>query len=76
MTKGKCHIKAAGGIFSAKDAFDAIAAGATTVEMVTGFGYEGWRIANNINQGLLRLLHESGIENVSVLRGTSTGIRR
>jgi dihydroorotate dehydrogenase len=74
MTKGKCHIKAAGGIFSAEDAFEAIAAGATTVEMVTGFGYEGWRIADNINQGLLRLLDESGIENVSALRGARTTI--
>jgi dihydroorotate dehydrogenase len=75
-TKGKCPIKAAGGIFSAKDAFDAIAVGATTVEMVTGFGYEGWRIAWNINQGLLRLLDESGIENVSALRGAKTSIHR
>jgi dihydroorotate dehydrogenase len=74
MTKGKCHIKAAGGIFSAEDAFEAIAAGATTVEMVTGFGYEGWCIADNINQGLLRLLDESGIENVSALRGARTTI--
>jgi dihydroorotate dehydrogenase len=71
-TKGNCCIKAAGGIFSAKDAFDAIAAGATTVEMVTGFGYEGWRIARNINEGLLRLLDERGIEDVSALRGLNT----
>jgi dihydroorotate dehydrogenase len=75
MTKGRCHIKAAGGIFSAEDAFQAIAAGATTVEMVTGFGFEGWRIANNINRGLLRLLDESGIESVSALRGARTGVR-
>ena len=71
-TKGKCQIKAAGGIFSAQDAFEAIAEGATAVEMVTGFGFEGWRIASNINQGLLRLLDESGIENLSALRGTRT----
>jgi dihydroorotate dehydrogenase len=74
-TKGKCRIKAAGGIFSAKDAFDAIAAGATTVEMVTGFGYEGWRIARNINEGLLRLLDERGMENVSALRGLDTDLK-
>jgi len=73
-TRGKCCIKASGGIFSAKDAFDAIAAGATTVEMVTGFGYEGWRIAGNINEGLLRLLEERGIDNVSTLRGLNTSI--
>ncbi len=73
-TRGKCHIKAVGGIFSAQDAFDAIAAGATTVEIVTGFGYEGWRVARNINEGLLRLLDERGVENVSALRGLNTSI--
>ena len=75
MTKGKCPIKATGGIFSGEDAFEAIAAGATTVEMVTGFGFEGWHIARNINQGLLRLLGESGIENVSALRGAKRNVR-
>ncbi len=70
-TKGQSPIKAAGGIFSAEDAFQAIAAGATTVEMVTGFGFEGWCIANNINRGLLHLLDTSGIENISALRGTA-----
>lgn len=42
------------------------------VEIVTGFGFEGWRIARNINQGLLRLLDKSGIESVSALRGAKT----
>jgi dihydroorotate dehydrogenase len=73
-TRGKCCIKASGGIFSADDSFAAIAAGATTVEMVTGFGYEGWRIATNINEGLLRLLDERGVESVSALRGLNTSI--
>jgi len=54
--------KSVRGIFSAKDAFDAIAAGATTVENGHGFGYEGWRIARNINEGLLRLFDERGVE--------------
>ena len=70
MTEGRCHLKASGGIFSAEDAFRAIGAGATVVEMVTGFGFEGWRIARNINLGLLGLLDRSGIESVTALRGT------
>jgi dihydroorotate dehydrogenase len=76
MTNGKCPIKAAGGIFTGEDAFKAIAAGATTVEVVTGFGFEGWHIARNINQGLLRQLEQSGIESVSALRGTKTAVSR
>lgn len=72
VTNGRCHIKATGGIFSAQDAFEAIAAGATVVEIVTAFGFEGWRVADNINQGLIRLLDKSGIANVSALRGANT----
>lgn len=72
ITKGKCHIKATGGIFSPEDAFEAIAAGATTVEIVTGFVYEGWLIARNINQGLVNLMHKHNIKNVEALRGAKT----
>lgn len=72
ITKGKCHIKATGGIFSPEDAFEAIAAGATTVEIVTGFVYEGWLIARNINQGLVNLMHRHNIKNVEALRGAKT----
>jgi dihydroorotate dehydrogenase len=74
MTQGRCPIKASGGVFSAEDAFTAIAAGATTVELVTGFGFEGWSIARNINQGLLRLLSASGIESITALRGSKTPV--
>jgi len=69
LTKGKCHIKASGGIFTPKDAFEAIAAGASSVEIHTGFIYEGWNIARNINRGLLDLLQKNNIENVQSLRG-------
>lgn len=74
ITKGKSHIKASGGIFSPEDAFGAIAAGATTIEMVTGLGYEGWRIARNINQGLLTLMDKFNIENVTALCGARSNI--
>lgn len=74
LTKGKCHIKASGGIFTAQDAFEAIAAGATTVEIVTSFFYEGWNVARNINRGLIDLLDEHHIKNVTALRGTGRHI--
>jgi dihydroorotate dehydrogenase len=70
FTKGECHIKASGGIFTPRDAFNAIAAGASTVEIHTGLIYEGWAIAKNINQGLLDLLEKHNIENIETLRGT------
>lgn len=69
FTKGKCPIKASGGIFTADDAYEAIAAGASSVEIHTGLIYEGWNIARNINRGLLDLLNNNNIDNVQSLRG-------
>lgn len=69
ITGSRAAIKALGGIFSAEDAYRAIAAGATSVELLTGLVYEGWTIARQINSGLLRLMDERGIPNVRALIG-------
>jgi len=70
LTQSKCHIKLSGGVFTARDAFEAISMGASTVEVHTGLIYEGWNIAGKINQGLLELLEKHRIESVQALRGT------
>lgn len=76
FTEGKCHIKASGGIFNAEDAFKAIAAGASTVEIHTGLMYEGWNIAKKVNRGLLDLMDKHNIENIEALRGTKQKRRK
>jgi dihydroorotate dehydrogenase len=63
------QIKALGGIFDAEDAWRAIAAGATSVELLTGLVYEGFDVARQINTGLLRLLEERGVSSVRALIG-------
>jgi dihydroorotate dehydrogenase len=68
-TDGSVAIKALGGISTAADAFEAIAAGANTIELLTGLVYEGWSVAANINRGLLRLLDRAGVPDVAQLRG-------
>lgn len=45
-----------GGIYSAKDAYDKIEAGADLVQVYSGFIYEGPAIVKNINKGLLKLM--------------------
>jgi dihydroorotate dehydrogenase len=70
-TGGRCAIKARGGIFSGEDAFNAIAAGATTVEMYSAFIYRGWHAASQINRSLLALLDAHSIPDVESLRGCS-----
>jgi len=52
-SKGSIPIIAAGGIFTAADALEKLAAGASLVQVYTGFIYEGPRIVKNICQGIL-----------------------
>lgn len=50
---GKIPIIAVGGIFTAEDAIEKLNAGASLVQVYTGFIYEGPAIASNICKGLL-----------------------
>lgn len=52
-SKGSIPIIAAGGIFTAADALEKLAAGASLVQVYTGFIYEGPAIVKNICQGIL-----------------------
>lgn len=51
-SKGAIPIIAAGGIFTARDAQEKLDAGASLVQVYTGFIYEGPRIVRNICEGL------------------------
>jgi dihydroorotate dehydrogenase len=72
-TGGRSIIRARGGIATGADAFRAIAAGASTVEVFTSFVYEGWGIASRINAELLAELEREGIPTVEALRGRDAG---
>jgi dihydroorotate dehydrogenase len=63
--KGRLHIIGVGGIFTAEDAYEKILAGASLVEVYTGFIYQGMSIARDINLGLLELLKKDGFESIS-----------
>ncbi len=53
-TQGKIPIIGVGGILSAQDALDKIEAGATLVQIYTGFIYEGPILVKKINKALLK----------------------
>lgn len=72
VTRGGMAIKALGGIFSAADAMAAIAAGATTVELLTAFVYEGWNLAARLNRELAALLDSCGAASLQELRGSAS----
>jgi len=59
-TSGTLPIIAVGGIMSVRDALNMLDAGATLIQLYTGFIYEGPGLARRINRAILkRRLHES-----------------
>lgn len=69
-TEGRLPIIGAGGIFTAEDAYEKIQAGATAVQIYTGFVYEGPAAVKRINRGLLRLMEQEGFKNLSEVVGS------
>ena len=64
LTKGRIPLIGVGGIFTAEDAWEKIAAGASLVQLYTGLIYQGPRIAREINEGLARILAREGFANL------------
>ena len=61
---------AAGGIETADDAWERIAAGATLVQAYTGFIYGGPRWPRRVQDGLARRARAAGLTSISQVRGT------
>jgi len=70
VTRGRLPIIGVGGIFTAEDAYEKIRAGATAVQILTGFVYEGPAAVKRINRGLLRLMEREGFKNISEVVGS------
>jgi len=71
-TGGKLSIVGSGGIFTAEDAYEKITAGATAVQIYTGFVYEGPALVKRINQGLVNLINRDGFSDISKAVGSQT----
>ena len=65
QTRGQLPIIGVGGIFNAADAYEKIKAGASAVQIYTGWIYEGPGAVKRINQGLARLLERDGLKHIS-----------
>lgn len=64
-TKRRYIIIGCGGVFSAKDAYEKIKAGASLIQLITGMIFEGPQLISEINQGLVTLLKKDGYKNIS-----------
>ena len=60
LTDGSLPLIGVGGVFTAEDAWEMISAGASLLQIYTGFIYEGPAIARRINDGLRRLISDQG----------------
>lgn len=61
-TAGKLPIIGVGGIFNADDAWEKIIAGASILQIYTGWVYEGPWMVNQVLSGLLSKLDEKGLD--------------
>jgi dihydroorotate dehydrogenase len=59
-TDGRLPIIGVGGVFTAHDAWEKIRAGASLIQLYTGFIYEGPGVAKRINAGLREILKRDG----------------
>ena len=64
-TKGEIPIIGVGGIFTAADAWDKITAGASLLQVYTGWVYQGPWMVKNVLTGLLKRLETQGLSHIS-----------
>ena len=64
-TQGKLPIIGVGGIFTAQDAWDKIIAGATLLQVYTGWIYQGPWMVKQVLSGLLQRLESQNLSHIS-----------
>jgi dihydroorotate dehydrogenase len=71
LTRGRIPLIGVGGIFTAEDAWEKITAGASLVQLYTGFIYQGPRIAQQISEDLSKILAREGFSDLDAAVGSS-----
>ena len=72
LSEGRLPLIGVGGIASADDAYTRIRAGASLVQIYTGFIYQGPRLIDDITSGLAKRLKADGFEHIQQAVGTET----
>ncbi len=73
LTRGELPIVGVGGVFDAADAWEKICAGASLIQLYTGFIYEGPSVARRINEGLAEIMKREGITSLDQAVGCRAG---
>lgn len=74
QTGGSLPIIGVGGIFSAADAWEKIAAGASLIQVYTGWVYEGPLQARRVLAGLQQQLEVRGLESITAAVGSDVSL--
>ncbi|GAB1543311.1 quinone-dependent dihydroorotate dehydrogenase [Scytonema sp. NUACC21] len=69
QTAGQIPIIGVGGIFTPEDAWEKITAGASLIQVYTGWIYEGPAMVSRILRGLLSKLEQTGLNSISEVVG-------
>ncbi len=72
LTGGSLPIVGVGGVFTAEDAWKKIGAGASLIQLYTGFIYEGPSVARRINEGLAAILKRNDFSSLDEAIGCRT----
>jgi dihydroorotate dehydrogenase len=67
---GKIPLVGVGGVFTARDAYEKIQAGASLVQLYTGLVYGGAATVKAINRGLLQLMARDGFQHIQQAVGS------
>jgi dihydroorotate dehydrogenase len=70
-SNGQLPIIGVGGVFNAADAWDKITAGASLIQLYTGWTYQGPWVVSRILSGLLDRLEAHGFENIGEAIGSA-----
>lgn len=73
LTRGEMPIVGVGGVFTAEDAWEKICAGASLIQLYTGFIYEGPGVVRRINEGLAAILKREGFDSLDEAIGCRSG---
>jgi dihydroorotate dehydrogenase len=76
LTSGRLPIIGVGGVFTADDAWEKICAGASLVQLYTGFIYEGPRVVRRINEGLAAIMKRDGFTTIDEAVGSQANGKR
>jgi dihydroorotate dehydrogenase len=71
-TEGALTIVGVGGVFTAADAWEKLAAGASAIELYTSFVYTGPAVVSDVTRGLIRLLDERKVDRLRDVIGSET----